>query len=229
VQALLRAMVAALREAREVHPPDSAAMYEAAAKGYLECVELAYADRSVAPNASELRPNPTSAALLKEVACGSLRYGARVEEERKRGGSSADPILAIPSAHTIVAQPTSPPAATGASSPGPSTAPTAVVRLDFSRMLPPPTGEERKVQVKATAVARRAEREAAKYEQTMTTAATVRREEVGGLKTQLLYRVARVFNVSVKRKPGVRGWPEIRAEVLAVWPETCDSVELPAC
>ena len=84
----LRAMVDALRESRELHAPDSMAMYDAAAVRYLSHVELAYADRSVAPQASDIRPNPTTAALLKRVAQGNVRYALRVEQERDRGGSS---------------------------------------------------------------------------------------------------------------------------------------------
>lgn len=216
----LCAMVEALREARAVHAPDSTAMYEAACARYLQRVELAYTDRSVAPNAAELRPAPTSAALLKEAAEGSLRYALCVEQECERGGSSTDPVLALPAPDAIIVHPASPTAVTAsptaASSPAASTAQTQaapVARLDFSSLLPLPAKE------------RKAQREKVKYEENMMMAVTVARSELDTIKTKVLYRIARHLAVNVNRRN--RSWDDIRNDVRDVWPDACDSIELP--
>ena len=222
----LRVMVEALREARAAHPPNSATMYEAARAGYLQRVEMAYADRSVAPNAADLRPAPTTAALLKEVAEGNLRYAMRIEQERERGGASSDPpILALPAPDAIavhLASPTANPTfLTGDTSPAASTGqtqPAQLARFDFSLMLPAMSAKEKK-----------ALREKGKYQEKMTMAVTVSRSELDTLNTQVLYRVARQLGVNVKRKTGGRGWDEIRSDVQDAWPDAQDSLELKAC
>ena len=43
-----------------------------------------------------MRPAPTTATLLKELGEGNLQHAARIEEERKRGDLSSDPIITLP-------------------------------------------------------------------------------------------------------------------------------------
>ena len=217
----LHAMVAALREARETHAPNSAAMYEAARASYLQRVELAYADRSSAPDALYMRPAPTSAALLKEVAEGNVRYALRVEQERERGGSSADPIIALPAPEAIGITSASPTAAT--SSPAPSTGLTAAAppTFDFRAALPP--------QLPLLSLGRKEKKaytDKALYERRQDESFVVQRNEVQRLQTWKLNRLALKLGVSRTRGP-TRGYVEMRAEVLASWPSETESVSVP--
>jgi hypothetical protein len=206
---------------------------------YLQRVELAYSDRSVAPNVAELRPAPTTAALLKDLSEGNLRYGMRVEQERERGGSSSDPILALPAPDAIAIHPasswtatlasptatsssasstatlTSPTAASSLAASTAETQSTPVVRLDFGSLLPPLTGKERK-----------AHRTKANYEEKMSMAVTVLQSELDGLGTKVLYRVARELGVNVKRTTGQRGWDDIRNDTRDAWPAARASIDL---
>ena len=228
-----RAMVASLTEAREVHGADSDAMYSRAAQLYLQRVELAYSDRSHAPDASSMRPNPTSAELLKEVCEGSVRYAMRVEEERARGGSSSDPILALPT-------PTALPSPTGGTSPVATTAATVVtaaappvdaqvrpVAFDFTRALVPPSKGEVALQKQRARNAAQAVKNKG--------AMVVHRDAIKGIgkhsrvTTQILQRVARYLDVQYKRTAdNGKTWDTVRDDVLATWPAERETVELEA-
>jgi hypothetical protein len=141
-------------------------------------------------------------------------------ETNRNGGSSTDPVLALPAPDAIIVHPASPTAVTAsptaASSPAASTAQTQaapVARLDFSSLLPLPAKE------------RKAQREKVKYEENMMMAVTVARSELDTIKTKVLYRIARHLAVNVNRRN--RSWDDIRNDVRDVWPDACDSIELP--
>jgi hypothetical protein len=54
----------------------------------------------------------------------------------------------------------------------------------------------------------------------------VQRDELKSLKTMPLTRVAKHLGVSVKRVTGKRGFEDIRRDVVAQWPDGCESLTI---
>lgn len=226
----LQFMSEALSEAREANTADSDEMYSRAVKLYCRRVEQYFSNRSAAIDVRWLRPNPTSAELLKGLQQGNLRFAMRIEQERVLGGSSADPILALPAP---AAPPPPPPAialpVADAASPTAATPPTAatstaataltgtttVDAFDFSGALPQSHKEISK--------AKKKKRSATYVSKHNGMGVTVRRHQLRGagqVNYLILTRLARHpdLMISVKRETGGRSWEDIRKEVEEQWP-----------
>ena len=232
----LRACVEALDEARQHEGSTSAtAMYERARRLYLAHVELKYSDRAEAPDARELRPNPTTAALLRELDESNVRHALRVEQERTQAGSSSDAIIALPvlgpfdnppAALPVAALPAPPPAAL------PTTARALTLpAFDFGAALPLSASQKKRA---------RCSNHDSKQKKA---AVIVSRAEVGTIAVRTLLRVAQSAELKqvVRIKRCVRacakcarsedGHPwtteTIRAAVATQWPEGQESITLP--
>lgn len=182
--------------------------------------------------------------LLKELAEGNLRY---VEEERERGGSSSDPVFALP-APLLAAPP--PPAAlpppadapppddkrlmltspVGTAAPAIATAMVAhgpatptVLAFDFSAALSNPKEEAAKQKKRS--------RDSRYVDKKKKAKVSVHRDEINGIDgrkridTKILERVAKYLGASYKRGNG-RTWDTVRDGVLDRWPDDQELIDL---
>ena len=75
-----------------------------------------------------------------------------------------------------------------------------------------------------SAIEKKQARDQLNYQKQKHAPLVVHRHELASLKTKPLERVARRFGVSVNRAK--RGYDAIRADVIAQWPEACESLVL---
>jgi hypothetical protein len=223
------------REAQEQPGADTDATYQRAAFLYLEGVESAYSNRSVAPNAQELRPSPTRADLIREVLEGNLRYSQDIERDRAQHSSPRSAVVALP-----VAAPAAALAATPAATAPATTAPAAAAPDTSTAQ---PKGIRRRLKGVEEKKVKKSVRQSVYDNGVKKMALRVAKSAVRGpppLATRVLMRVAREINARVAGGDGVtkvntkrglvrgvmRDWDDIRKDVLEHWPESGEDIEL---